>query len=171
MTYSILLFVTRRPGSTPEQFKDHYENVHLPLAQKLCGTAHWPIKFTRRYIARITRRGFGGPANPDNPPLLLRGDAQDIDYDCIADMTFESETAFQAFYRKIYERDVAKVLAADEKLFLEVGKTRVVVVGETVTAEYGTTTTMTHPIPAADPSDSDASTSDCSDHRQATTEE
>ena len=168
MTYSILLFITRRPGSTPEQFKHHYENVHLPLAEKLCGTANWPIKFSRRYIARIARKGFGGPANPDNPPLLLRGDAQDIDYDCIADMTFESENNFRAFYKKIYEQDVAKVLAADETLFLEVGKTRVVVVGETRTTDHGTTTTMMHPIPTADPSDSDASTSDHSDPREAT---
>ncbi|KAH6616801.1 EthD domain-containing protein [Boeremia exigua] len=138
MAYTILLFVTRRPDLSPEAFRDHYENVHIPLAQRLCAGS-WPYKFTRQYLARITRRGFGGPANPDRPPLLLRGDADVIDYDVVSEMTFESEGAFQAFYKRIYEKDVAAKLAADENEFLQLGKTRVVVVGETVSTEHGIT--------------------------------
>jgi hypothetical protein len=168
MTYSILLYVTRKPDTTPEAFKDHYENIHLPLARELCGEDYWPFKFTRRYLARITRKGFGGPLNPDRPTFLLRGDAQDTDCDCVADMTFESEQAFQAFYKKIYERDVAKVLAADEQLFLDVGKTRVVVIGETISTEYGTTTSVTNSIRTSEASDSDVSASDHSEPSQTT---
>jgi hypothetical protein len=159
MTYTIILFVTRNPALSPEEFKDHYENVHIPLAQRLCN-GNWPFHFTRRYLARITRAGFGGPSNPDRPPLVLRGDAQDIDYDCVAEMTFESERAFQAFYRKVYEKDVAAKLAADETAFLEMGKTRIVVVGETLATEHGVTTTVTNSIQTTtDTSESEGSVS------------
>ncbi|KAJ4333145.1 hypothetical protein N0V95_009499 [Ascochyta clinopodiicola] len=159
MTYTILLFVTRNPTLSPEQFKQHYETVHIPLAQRLCAGA-WPDKFTRQYLARITRKGFGGPANPDRPPLLLRGDAQDIDYDCVSEMTFASEPAFHAFYKRVYDKDVAAKLAADEKSFLELGKTRVVVVGETVSTEHGVTRTVTNSMRGADTSDSEGSSSE-----------
>lgn len=55
----------------------------------------------------------------------------DDDYDCIATMDFESEKTFQDFYRKIYETTNAAILARDEERFLEPGRTRAVVVGET----------------------------------------
>lgn len=158
MAYTILLFVTRKPGLSPEEFKDYYENVHIPLAQRLCAGT-WPTKFTRQYLARITRKGFGGPNNPDRPPLLLRGDAQDIDYDVVSEMTFESEHAFQNFYKRVYEKDVAAKLASDETKFLELGKTRVVVVGETISTEHGVTRTVTNSIRSNDTSDSEGSTS------------
>lgn len=158
MTYTLVMFVTRNPDLSPEEFKDHYENVHIPLAQRLCAGS-WPFKFTRQYIARITRKGFGGPSNPDRPPLMLRGDAQDIDYDCVAEMTFENERAFHAFYKRVYEKDVAAKLAADETKFLELGKTRVVVVGETIATEHGVTRTVKNSIRTNDTSDSEGSTS------------
>ncbi|KAJ4993088.1 hypothetical protein SVAN01_01440 [Stagonosporopsis vannaccii] len=158
MAYTILLFVTRRPGLSPEEFKDHYENVHIPLAQRLCAGT-WPSKFTRQYLARITRKGFGGPNNPDRPPLLLRGDAHVIDYDVVSEMTFDSERTFQAFYKRVYEKDVAAKLAADETKFLELGKTRIVVVGETISTEHGVTRTVKNYVRDHDTSDSEGSTS------------
>ncbi len=159
MTYTILLFVTRRPDLSPEEFRQHYENVHIPLAQRLCA-GHWPSQFTRQYLARITRRGFGGPANPDRPPLLLRGDAQVIDYDVVSEMTFETEHAFQAFYKRVYEKDVAAKLAADETKFLELGKTRIVVVGETISTVNGVTRTVKNSVRSNDTSDSEGSMSE-----------
>ncbi|KAF9697248.1 hypothetical protein EKO04_005006 [Ascochyta lentis] len=158
MTYTILLFLTRNPSLSSDEFKHHYENVHIPLAQRLCAS-NWPDKFTRQYLARITRKGFGGPANPDRPPLLLRGDAQDIDYDCVSEMTFANQHAFHAFYKRVYDKDVAAKLAADEKSFLELGKTRVVVVGETVATERGVTRTVKNSI-RTDVSDSEGSSSE-----------
>ncbi|KAF1355646.1 hypothetical protein EJ07DRAFT_181986 [Lizonia empirigonia] len=159
MAYTILLFITRKPNLSPEEFKHHYENVHIPLARGLCA-GHWPSKFTRRYLARITRKGFGGPANPDRPPLLLRGDAQTVDYDCISEMTFENEDAFHAFYRRVYEKDVAVKLVPDEASFLELGKTSVVVVGETLSSEPGVTETAKKCMRASDTSDSEGTSSE-----------
>ncbi|KAF2853005.1 hypothetical protein T440DRAFT_420165 [Plenodomus tracheiphilus IPT5] len=139
MTYTVILFITRNSNLTTDEFKAHYEHTHIPLARTLVGGA-WPKIFRRQYLARITRKGFGGPANPDRPLLMLRGDKLDDDYDCIAELSFDSELDFQLFYRGIYAKENAAILARDEEKFLEPGKTRVVVVGETVTDQGGYTT-------------------------------
>lgn len=103
----------------------------------------WPTTFTRRYFARINRKGFGGPANPDHPILTLRGELNELDCDCVAEMTFPSEKAFRVFYKRIYEKETAAILAEDENKFLEKGKVRVIVVGETwSTGPDGVTTSQ-----------------------------
>tara|TARA_R110002003_G_scaffold44_15_gene3377 strand:- start:21304 stop:21801 length:498 start_codon:yes stop_codon:yes gene_type:complete len=99
--YTVVLFVTRDSSLTLEEFQDYYEHKHIPLAYSLTQDV-WPTTFHRRYFARISRKGFGGPANPDRPPLTLRGDMKGLDCDCIAEMTFPSENAFQKFYKRIY---------------------------------------------------------------------
>ncbi|KAH7139205.1 EthD domain-containing protein [Dendryphion nanum] len=129
--YSVILFITRKPTLTTEQFRNHWENVHIPLLQDITGHL-FPKLFTRRYLARTERQGFGGPANRDRPLLVLRGNLEtEFDFDAIAEMTFESEKAFHEFYKCTYEAEAARKLAADEDSFLDPGKTKTVVVGDT----------------------------------------
>lgn len=159
MTYTILLFITRNPSLTSAEFRDHYEHKHIPLAHSLVG-AYWPKAFRRQYFARISRKGFGGPANRDRPLLMLRGEVHDLDCDCIAEMNFPSEKVFRKFYNAIYKKENAAILAEDEKKFLEPNKTRVVVVGESwSTDENGITTSEIGFTPRLDRSDSETSTS------------
>jgi hypothetical protein len=156
---TILLFLTRDGALTLEEFQHHYEYTHIPLAYSMLSDV-WPTTFHRRYLARINRKGFGGPANPDRPALTLRGQVNDMDCDCIAEMNFPSEKAFRQFYKRIYEKETAAVLAADENKFLEKGKVRVIVVGETwSTGPDGVTTSEKSGITMSDTSDSDMSSS------------
>ena len=37
MTYSILIFAYRKLGTTPEQFRAHYEGKHVPLVKEISG--------------------------------------------------------------------------------------------------------------------------------------
>lgn len=37
MTYSILIFAYRKPGTTPEQFRTYYEGSHVPLVKAIGG--------------------------------------------------------------------------------------------------------------------------------------
>ncbi|KAI8937023.1 hypothetical protein NX059_006246 [Plenodomus lindquistii] len=158
MTYTIIIFITRSAHLTTEEFKHHFEHRHLPLARSLVGRL-WPKTFKRQYLARINRQGFGGPANPDRPLLMLRGDRLDDDYDCIAELSFDSEMDLQLFYRGIYAAETAAILTRDEEKFLEPGKTRVVVVGETVTEQGGFTTSEIGYTPKFDSPDSERSSS------------
>ncbi|KAF1947663.1 hypothetical protein EJ02DRAFT_1484 [Clathrospora elynae] len=159
MTYTVVLFITRNPDLNFEQFRDYYEYKHIPLSHSLLA-AHWPIDFKRRYLARITRKGFGGPANPDRPPLMLRGEMNELDCDCIAEMSFSNEAHFQCFYKKVYEKENAAILVKDEERFMEQGKMQVIVVGETWhTDGKGVTTNEISSVQKRDRSDSEASTS------------
>lgn len=131
MTYTVLLFVTRKATLTSEQFKDHWENKHIPLLKSLTGSL-FPLHHTRRYFARIERQGFGGPANRDHPLLALRGNVQEFDYDAVAELTFQDEKAFHDFYKTIYDTEVAAKLAEDEEHFIDSAAFKSVVVGETI---------------------------------------
>jgi hypothetical protein len=148
---TLLLFLTRDSALSLEEFQHHYEHTHIPLAYSMLSDV-WPTTFHRRYLARINRKGFGGPANPDRPALTLRGQANEMDCDCIAEMNFPTEKAFRQFYKKLYEKEIAAVLAE--------GKVRVIVVGETwSTGPDGVTTTEKSVITQSDTSDSDMSSS------------
>lgn len=37
MTFSVLIFAYRKPGTTPEQFRAHYEGKHVPLVKEISG--------------------------------------------------------------------------------------------------------------------------------------
>jgi hypothetical protein len=157
---TIILFVIRKSSLSFEEFQNHYEHKHIPLSYSLLSDV-WPTTFHRRYFARINRKGFGGPANPDRPPLTLRGEMNEMDCDCVAEMTCPSEKDFRKFYKKIYEKEIAAVLAEDENRFLEQGKVRVIVVGETwSTAPDGVTTRERSVVTKNEASDSDMSSSE-----------
>lgn len=155
MTYTILLFVTRDSSLSFEEFKDYYEHKHIPLAYSLAKD-EWPLRFARRYFVRISRIGFGSQPNQDRPILTLRGDMTELDCDCIAELSFTNEKAFQRFWKKIYQLEVAKLLAADENKFLAKGKTKIVVIGETWdTGPDGVVTIDKSDMTRNDSSDSD----------------
>ncbi|KAF2655904.1 hypothetical protein K491DRAFT_692542 [Lophiostoma macrostomum CBS 122681] len=132
MTFTVFLFLVRKPTLSPEQFTEYYETTHISLLRSLVGQELMPPHFTRQYFARTYRQGFGGPANRNNPLLMLRGNAEEFEYDAMAQMTWECESLFQKFYKAIYERDAAAKIAADEDHFLEPGTLKAVVVGETI---------------------------------------
>lgn len=37
MTFAVLIFAYRKPGTTPEQFRAHYEEKHVPLIKEISG--------------------------------------------------------------------------------------------------------------------------------------
>lgn len=132
MPFTILVLATRKPTLSPDEFKHHYETKHLPLLRSLVGLDLMPPHSTRQYFARIDRQGFGGPANRNRPLLMLRGTSEDVEYDVLTQMTWDTEQQFQKFYKAIYETTAAARLAEDEEHFLDPGKLRAIVVGDTV---------------------------------------
>ncbi|KAI1213213.1 EthD domain-containing protein [Annulohypoxylon truncatum] len=135
MTYSILVFVYRKPGTTPEQFKAHYEGSHVPLIRELAG-AHFPLSHTRRYIHRSEGQGEGTTRNATTPASVLIGRQEDFDYDAFAELIFDDATAFQNFFAVMQQPDIAAKMAADEEHFIDRSRLSVVVLGEThVTAK------------------------------------
>lgn len=117
MTHTILIFAYRKPGTTPEQFKTHYEGTHMPIVKELAGE-HFPLSHTRRYIHRTEGQG-GTERNAKNPATVIIGEQLDFDYDAIAELIFADVPAFQTFMGIVQKPENAARLAADEELFLD----------------------------------------------------
>ncbi|EMR69549.1 putative inositol-3-phosphate synthase protein [Eutypa lata UCREL1] len=111
MAYSVIIFAYRKPGTTPEQLKAHYENSHVPPGQAESSTER----------------------NATTPASVLIGSQADFDYDAFAELVFKDETAFQTFMGVMQKPENAAEVAADEEQFLDRSKMTVVLVGDTTT--------------------------------------
>lgn len=91
-----VLLVRRKPGITPEQFRDHYENTHAPLAMRL-------LPGVRRYVRNYL---LPTPHMPDPP------------YDAVTEFWFDSAQDAQAA-RDWYAADTEQTLQNDEMTFMD----------------------------------------------------
>lgn len=135
MTYSILIFAYRKPGTTPEQFRTHYEDSHVPLVKEIAGE-HFPLSHTRRYLHRTQGKAEGTERNAEYPATVLVGAQAEFDYDAFAELTFSDAAAFQAFFGVVQQPENQARIKEDEAKFLDGARMTVVVVGEmTVTTK------------------------------------
>lgn len=134
MPYIVLIFAHRKPGLSPAEFKSHYESSHVPLVQSLAGPL-FPRSHTRRYIQRVQGSTEGSTDNASHPAVVLVGTPADFEYDAFAELVFDDETAFQAFFACVSQVEAAGRIAEDEEKFLDRAKMRVVLVDDcTVTS-------------------------------------
>lgn len=131
MTYSVLIFAYRKPGTTPEQFRTHYEGTHVPLVKEIAGE-HCPLAHTRRYLHRTEGTVEGTERNASCPATVLMGSQSDFDYDPFEELSFTDLNHFQTFFGLTQQPENAARLAADEEQFLDRAKMPVVVLGEPV---------------------------------------
>ncbi|KAF1911660.1 hypothetical protein BDU57DRAFT_97247 [Ampelomyces quisqualis] len=120
MTFSVIMLVTRLPGLTFEQFKNHYENKHVPLVMSILKDI-LPISHTRHYVKRI-----------DGAPTVFAGDAGTVDYDCICRVELRDEAHFVKFNEAIAKSSRKAEIAADQEAFADSSKFRVIAIDSTV---------------------------------------
>ena len=110
-----LVFLTRKPGLTREQFIEYYETRHVPLILRTfpetCG-------YRRNFI------------DHDSAALYSRGNL--IDCDAIAELWYPDLAAYEASTRRYAEPGVAAAVAHDEDQVFDRSKTRFVLVDERV---------------------------------------
>ncbi|KAI0107985.1 EthD domain-containing protein [Hypoxylon sp. NC0597] len=123
MAFKALIFGHRIPSISPEEFKHHYE-AHMSVIQEMAGP-HFPLSHTRRYIER---------PDGENARVIV-GSQADFDYDVLAEMVFESEEVYQAFYKVLTREENAKWIEEDEKKFFDRTRVRIVVLGDTEVTE------------------------------------
>jgi len=90
-----ILFVRRRPDLSHEQFREHYETRHAPLAVSVC-----PL--IRRYV-----RNYFAPV-----------EGRDWPFDVMTEFWFDS-TQDRAATRNFAMSPAGEVLAADEARFMD----------------------------------------------------
>ncbi|TPX18276.1 uncharacterized protein E0L32_002785 [Thyridium curvatum] len=124
--FQLLMFGGRKAGITPEQYRDHYENVHIPLMRNLTGDT-FPLTHTRHYVER------GAP--PDFPAAVLPGggDQADFAYDAVAVLTYRDRAHFDANWAFFEDPETARIIREDEAEFS--AWTKGVFIGPTITTD------------------------------------
>ncbi|KAL2045990.1 hypothetical protein ABVK25_011879 [Lepraria finkii] len=116
MSYSIVAFLWRKPGLTPDEFRHHYETIHIPLLLTLLA---FPKSYTRFYLPRqLSTTYLADTSNTNYAPTIFLNSTDDFDYDAFASIVFADEAAFDMFYTRLRDPDIAKVLGDDEDKFL-----------------------------------------------------
>lgn len=109
----------------PQDFQSYYEDTHVPLVKSLSGS-QFPLFHTRRYIQR-------SPDPVSNyAAVILSGTQEGFDYDVLTEMAFEDEAGLQSFFGVMNAQDVKEKIDADCSKFMDLHKTKLVVLGNVV---------------------------------------
>jgi hypothetical protein len=122
--FKAIFFLKRKAGITHAQFRRHYENSHVKLADKYLG--HLMTGYVRNY--RTAVRGSRS---------LGRQTAQ-WDYDVITEWTLPNEEALEEIYRLFADPVIGKAFYDDEEHFLDRDATLVIHCKEEDVVDTGT---------------------------------
>jgi len=103
----LMLLLSRKPGMTIADFRDYYENRHVPLATSFAAPL---VRYRRNYIIERT---LGAP-----------------DCDCITEVWYDLEGKWSDHRDSLVSAEMAEIIAQDEAQFLDRNATRIIVVEE-----------------------------------------
>ena len=109
----MVLLLKRKAGMSFADFKDYYETTHSVLGKKILKTA---VRYPRRFLQPL-----GAPADYESG-----GDR----YDCITEVWFTDQAAFESAMADAAQPEAAALLAADEEQLFDRSKIRFYLVEE-----------------------------------------
>ena len=109
-----MVLLKRRSDLSLEQFRDHYENNHIPLGAKYIG--HLLVDFARYYTGAMT--DFSTDENWDGGRLTPATDVG-CGYDVVSVYTFRDDAAVREMGEILGRPDVQNALSEDENRFLD----------------------------------------------------
>ena len=107
--YTIMWLLKRKPGTSFEHFRQHYESSHSVLGQQYFG--HLILSYKRNYNMARAKDGGGDRAS---------------DYDCVTEWIMPDAEAVDEVYRIMADPEVGKLFLDDEARFLDSSETRLV---------------------------------------------
>ena len=111
------MMLKRKEGLSPEEFREHYERVHVPLGEGFIG--HLLVEFSRHYPG--TMADF---AADDWENGRMSGTDAGCAYDAISVYKFRDDQAAAEMSRILSDPAVQKALVADENTFLDRSRCR-----------------------------------------------
>ena len=94
--HTVLVFFTRKPGASVEEFQDRFENHQIPLLKKTAGDG-FPAKHTRVYLKRSTEG--------DCPAAIVYGEQSDFAFDGIVLMEFDDRANCDRFIERTHAQE------------------------------------------------------------------
>jgi uncharacterized protein (TIGR02118 family) len=110
--FKVFAYLTKREGSTREEFIDYYENHHVPLVLSL---APMPRVYKRNYLRQGDAAGQESPA---------------IGFDVVTEMAWDDRAGMESWMAAL----LVPAIAEDEARFLDRSKTRAYMIDERVSA-------------------------------------
>lgn len=107
-----MVLLKRKEGMTPEQFRHHYENNHIPLGETFIG--HLLTSFSRHYPG--TMNDF---ASDDWTHGRMGAEDTGCAYDAISIYEFRDDAAVVEMTEILKRPEVSKALSEDENRFLD----------------------------------------------------
>ncbi len=99
--FKVVMLMKRRPGMTPEAFKDYYETTHARIGERVLPTAE---RYFRRFLT------------PISPPAV--GPVVEPVADVITEIWFKDRATYETTMAKLGDPAInAEIVADEEKLF------------------------------------------------------
>lgn len=105
--YKALIFLKRRPGMTPEAFRDYYETRHSVLAGRYLTGA---TRYVRRYVEPRPNRETGADG--------------ELDFDVITELWFEDRAVWEGMLAFGERMRLPPDVREDEEHVFDRGRTR-----------------------------------------------
>lgn len=106
-TYKVLVFLKRRAGTSLEEFRDYYENRHVPLCMKYMAGAH---RYVRRYVQTQLDEATGAPI--------------ELDFDVVTELWYKDRATFDNVLAYAGRGIVPEEIIADEERVFDRSKIR-----------------------------------------------
>ena len=114
----VILTLKRKPGMTPEAFREHYESSHVTEAINRFG--HLMVEYRRNYV---TMSGALSDTDPERA-----GKPQPEAYDVVTELYLKDQSALEEFSRILNTPEIKQWFVEDEKRFLDRDASRMSVV-------------------------------------------
>ena len=99
--YKVMAFLSRKPGTTREEFREYYEKRHAPL------------------ITRLTPKMGAYRRNYMNFNGAFKRDEHLISFDVVTEMEFEDQAACERWFGAFKDPGIFAQISADEEKFLD----------------------------------------------------
>jgi len=119
----IIWGLKRKPGTTMEQFRNHYENSHVRLAQKYAG--QYLLDYRRNYV--VDSKIFKDRVEQDIP----------FGWDVITEMRVRDRASCDAMMKVFSEGETGKLFEEDELRFIDTASVLLVECEEVDTGPNG----------------------------------
>jgi uncharacterized protein (TIGR02118 family) len=107
----LMVLAKRKPGLTMEEFREHYETRHAPLARRL-------LPYMQGYVRNYVRHDVS------HSPEGLEGSGTGPDFDVATEITIASQEDYERLMARLAEPEVQRAIAEDEERFVDRGATK-----------------------------------------------
>ena len=125
MVFRLLIFIARKPGTSHDDFRNRYENEHVPIIKKKVEEVGAqdlnPYEYKRTYL-HLDKNGIQGEFGP------MPGMQVDDMYDIVIDTAYTSKEQGLTWHKKVEEDGVIK---KDREEFADHDRMKVIVVEQT----------------------------------------